>query len=87
MYEAGFEISRRQYRARLLLSWYCVCQGQKPDPDIFFSRSLAAPFPAPPPLNSAGPLYQALLESFCDSLRLLETSRRGLGVFILIAND
>lgn len=76
MREAGSEVSRGLYRARLL-SWSCVCQGEKPDPDIF-SRSLAAPFPAPPPLYSAGSLHQALLESFCDSLRLLETPALGV---------
>lgn len=38
MYEAGSEVSRGLYRARLL-SWSCLCQGEKPDPDIFPARS------------------------------------------------
>jgi hypothetical protein len=54
-----------------------ACVSERSRTPTFFSRSLAAPFPAPPPLYSAGSLYQALLESFCDSLRLPETPAEG----------
>lgn len=46
-----------------------------------FSRSLAAPFPAPPPLHKAGPLPGAS-GKFLGELKTPGNTGRGLGVFI-----
>lgn len=46
MYKAGPEVSRGLYRARLLAVLSCLCQGEKPDPDIFFFPLARRSFPS-----------------------------------------